>query len=184
VKELRFLSANPHKVREVEELLAPFDVKVVGVARKIEEIQSDDVELLVRDKAVKAFASLGRPVFVEHTGLELVGLNGLPGGLTQVFWDRLEADRFCTLVHGLSSAEVVARTTVGYCDGRQLHFFDGSIEGTVPATPRGSRDFQWDCVFIPTGESRTFAEMGTEKNLVSMRRRAMDALGAHLRSRA
>ena len=182
MKTLRFLSANPYKVREVQEILQPYDVAVVGVDRKIDEIQTEDVKLLVRDKVIKAFAILGRPVFVEHTGLELPGLNGLPGGLTQVFWDGLQADLFCNLVQALRTDEVVARTTVGYCDGKRLHFFDGAVQGRVAATPRGPRDFQWDCVFVPEGESRTFAEMGSDKNSVSMRRLALDSFGQYLRS--
>lgn len=182
VKPLRFLSANPYKVREVQAIMQPYAVDVVGVDRKIDEIQNRDVELLVRDKVIKAFAILGRPVFVEHTGLELPGLNGLPGGLTQVFWDGLQADQFCSLVQALRTDEVVARTTIGYCNGKRLHFFDGVVRGRVAVSPRGPRDFQWDCVFVPEGESRTFAEMGSDKNLVSMRRRALDAFGEHLRS--
>ena len=182
VSSLRFLSANPHKVAEVREILTEYSVEVTGVSRRIEEIQSEDVQRLVRDKAIKAFTILGRPVFVEHTGLELPALNGLPGGLTQIFWDKLQADAFCTLVNGLPSASATARTTIGYCDGRRLHLFQGEILGQIATEPRGPRDFQWDCVFIPVGETRTFAEMGTEKNGISMRRRALDTFGQHLRS--
>lgn len=182
MRDLRFLSANPHKIAEVQEILTPHHIRVVGVSKKIEEIQTDDVRRLVRDKVTKAFAILGRPVFVEHTGLELAGLNGLPGGLTQVFWDRLQADAFCELARGLSEQKVVARTTIGYCDGRRLHFFDGAVTGSVAESPRGARDFQWDCIFVPDNETRTFAEMGTDKNMISMRRLALDALGAHFGS--
>lgn len=74
------MSGNQHKVAEVQRILAPIGVEVLSVSRKIEELQTEDVDRLVRDKLTKAFEAIGRPLFVEHTGLYLSGLNGLPAG--------------------------------------------------------------------------------------------------------
>lgn len=180
--KIHFVSSNVHKIREVEAILKRIDVEVIASNVRIEEIQTENVEKLVRDKLLKAFSIIGRPVFVEHTGLHLKGLNGIPGGLTQIFWDRLEADRFANLVNSLDEKSITAKTTIGYCDARRLHFFEGEIHGSVPATPAGNRDFQWDCVFIPEGHSKTFAELGDEKNEISMRRRALDKFFHFLQS--
>lgn len=176
------MSGNEHKIAEVQRILAPVGVDVVPVSRKLEELQTEDVERLVRDKLTKAFEAIGRPLFVEHTGLYLNGLNGLPAGLTQIFWDRLQADRFADLVAGLGDAKATAKTVLGYCDGRKIHLFEGAIEGTVPRAPAGPTDFQWDCVFVPDGSTQTFAEMGAAKDDISMRRKALDLFAAHLKS--
>ncbi|MBL0444962.1 MULTISPECIES: non-canonical purine NTP pyrophosphatase [Aeromonas] len=180
--KIRFMSGNLHKIREVQRILAPVGVEVVPVSRKIEELQTEDVERLVRDKLTKAFEAIGRPLFVEHTGLYLNGLNGFPAGLTQIFWDKLEADRFVKLVAGLENPSVTAKTVLGYCDGRNIRLFEGSIEGTVPTVPAGPTGFQWDCVFIPNGYTQTFAEMGDAKDTISMRRRALDQFATYLRT--
>lgn len=103
-------------------------------------------------------------------------------GVTQIFWDRLEAWRFSSLVAALGDVKVIAKTVLGYCDGCQMHLFEGAIEGTVPPAPAGPEDFQWDCVFIPDGYTKTFAEMGAEKDDVSMRRLALDRFAAHLKT--
>ena len=176
------MSGNQHKVNEVQRILAPVGVEVVSVSRKIEELQTEDVHSLVRDKLTKAFEAIGRPLFVEHTGLYLSGLNGLPAGLTQIFWDKLEADRFVKLVAGLGDAAVTAKTVLGYCDGREIRLFEGSIEGTVPLVPAGPTDFQWDCVFVPNGHTQTFAEMGSAKDAISMRPKALDQFAEYLKS--
>lgn len=181
--KIRFMSGNLHKVREVQKILEPVGVEVIPVQRKIEELQTEDVEQLVKDKLTKAFQSVGRPLFVEHTGLYLEGLNGLPAGLTQIFWDRLEADKFATLVAGLGNSAVVAKTILGFCDGQKIHLFEGAVSGKVPLAPKGPRDFQWDCVFVPDGHTETFAEMGDRKNDISMRRKALDAFAAYLAGR-
>ncbi|OEZ49266.1 Non-canonical purine NTP pyrophosphatase [Janthinobacterium sp. MP5059B] len=180
--KLRFLSGNKHKITEVQRIFTPVGVDIVPVSMKIEELQTEDVESLVRDKLIKAFEAIGRPLFVEHTGLYLSGLNGLPAGLTQIFWDRLQADRFADLVAGLGDAKMTAKTILGYCDGRQIHIFEGSIDGTVPRKPAGPTDFQWDCVFVPDGSMQTFAEMGAKKDDISMRRKALDLFAAHLKT--
>ena len=180
--KIRFLSGNQHKLEEVRKILEPAGVEVLAVKEKIEELQTEDVERLVRDKLSKAFSIIGRPLFVEHTGLYRAAMNGLPAGLTQIFWDKLEADKFTALVRGLGDASVTAKTVLGYCDGRQIHMFSGEVQGTVPAAPAGPRDFQWDCVFIPNGHTETFAEMGERKNEISMRRKALDAFAEFLKS--
>lgn len=176
------MSGNAHKIAEVQRILAPAGVEIVPVSRKIEELQTEDVDRLVRDKLIKAFEVIGRPLFVEHTGLYLRGLNDLPAGLTQIFWDKLEADRFVNLVAGLGDTTVMAKTVLGYCDGREIRLFEGSIEGTVPPAPVGPRGFQWDCVFVPNGHTQTFAEMGEAKDEISMRRKALDHFAAYLKS--
>lgn len=178
--KIRFMSGNKHKIEEVQRILTPVGVDIVPVSRKIEELQTQDVHMLVRDKLIKAFQEIGRPLFVEHTGLYLGGLNNLPAGLTQIFWDRLEAKRFVDLVAGLGDDKVTAKTVLGYCDGRKMHLFEGAIEGTIPRAPAGPEDFQWDCVFIPNGSTKTFAEMGTDKDKISMRRKALDQFAAHI----
>lgn len=176
------MSSNKHKIAEVQRILAAVGVEIIAVPQKIEELQTEDVHALVKDKLIKAFGSIGRPLFVEHTGLYLSGLNGLPAGLTQIFWDQLKADRLASLVAGLGDNKVTAKTVLGYCDGHKMHLFEGAIEGTVPTTPAGPTDFQWDCVFIPNGFKQTFAEMGPSKDDISMRRIALDKFADHLRT--
>lgn len=178
--QLRFLSGNKFKISEAEKILSPIGVDIVPIEHKIEELQTTDTVKLVRDKALKAFAFTGRPIFVEHTGLYLNHLNGFPGGLTQVFWDTLKADRFSELFGNCGNTGVAAKTVVAFIDGLKCHVFEGEITGNVSSEPRGCRDFQWDCIFVPNGYTETFAEMGASKNNISMRKIALDKLANYL----
>lgn len=178
---IRFLSRNPLKIEEAKEILSGVGVDVAPVHFPLVELQTDDMEQLVREKTLAAFYRLGHSVFVEQTGLFIDRLNGLPGGLTQVFWDNLKEDRFSELFGQGPDTGVTAKTRIGYCDGRHIHQFEGEIRGRFAPKPRGNRDFQWDCVFVPDGYDETFSEMGERKNEISMRRRALDKLATHLR---
>lgn len=179
--KIRFISKNRHKHAEAAKILAVAGVEVVMVTSRIDEIQSENMEAIVRDKVTKAFVQVGRPLFIEQTGLYLKQLNDLPGGLTQVFWDGLQAERFCNLFGAAADNCVLAKTMIGYTEGKRIHLFSGEISGKISTEPRGSRDFQWDCVFQPAGFEQTFAEMGDKKNEISMRRKALDAFVNYLR---
>ncbi|WP_084615528.1 non-canonical purine NTP pyrophosphatase [Roseivivax isoporae] len=176
---IRFLSRNERKIAEASTILESAGVELVAVHLPIDELQSDDVRAIVRNKTLRAFHLLGHPVFVEQTCLFLKDLNGFPGGLTQVFWDTLQKERVAYLFGG---GLVTATTQIGYCNGKTVIYFEGSIDGRIASEPRGDDSFQWDCVFIPDGHEQTFAEMGEKKNEISMRKRALDAFAAHLGS--
>lgn len=175
-----FVSNNEFKIKEANEILDK-SVEVTPVKIKINEIQSDNAELIVHDKVLKAFMKIRRPVFVEHTGLYLEDFGRLPGGLTQIVWDALEADKFCEFFGNRINTNAEAITIIGYCDGKSVNIFQGKIAGKISSKPLGSKDFQWDCVFIPDGYDKTFAEIGDEKNVISMRKKALEKFSQYLK---
>ena len=180
IETLRLLSGNREKIRETTDILGAAGVRVVPIQAKLEEIQSSSLERIVHDKLLKAFARVGRPMMVEHTGLYLDALNGFPGGLTDHFWGAVGPARLTELFGGPADNKLHARTIVGFTDGRNVHKFEGLVHGTIPRSPRGNPSFEWDCVFVPDGYDQTFAEMGAAKSAISMRRLALDQLVLHL----
>ena len=182
--DVRFVSANEHKIRETQEILGRLDVAIKPVALKIDELQTRDTSRLVRHKALEAFRQIGRPLFVEHTSLSLEYLNGLPDGLTRVFWETLEADRFAALFGQSHGGKATAQTHVCFIDGERFYDFFGEVTGRVAGKPRGDRRFDWDSVFIPDGYDRTFSELADTKNEISMRRRALGDFAGFLKGRS
>lgn len=178
---IRFLTCNSYKIQEAEKILNNSSFIIKPYKEKIEEIQTIDTNKIVKDKVLRAFKKIGRPIFVEHTGLYLDYLNNLPGGLTQIFWDSLNADKFSELFGRSSNPGATAKTVIGYCDGKNVNYFSGEIRGEISSEPKGNRNFQWDCVFVPDGFDKTFAELEDYKNEISMRRKALDNFSTFLR---
>lgn len=178
-----FLSSNKNKIREAKEILGEKGINIIECNEKIEELQTVDTLKLVRDKTLKAFSIIGHPLFVEHTGLYLEVMNGFPGGLTQIFWDSLKAEKFADFFGKEGTDKVKAKTIIGYCDGKNIHIFSGEIEGHISNKPRGDCSFQWDCVFIPEGYGLTFAELGDVKNNISMRKMALNDFAEFLEAK-
>lgn len=178
---LFLVTSNPFKRDEIEPLCSPLGFTLEHYSHKIEELQSVNADDIVRDKARKAFDVVRQPVLVDHSGLALNALSGFPGGLTQIFWDILQG-RICDLVSALGDKTATALVSVAYCDGKTIVTQTGSKAGAISDTPRGARDFQWDKIFVPEGETRTYAEMTViEKNAISQRASAVTALLSRIR---
>jgi XTP/dITP diphosphohydrolase len=170
--DVYIVSKNPYKQNELRKYLNELnEISIKEYQKEINEIQTFDVDLLVKDKLIKAFEIVKSPVIVEHTCLYLEALNDFPGGLTQPFWDKLKKDQFCQFFGG---TPITARTVIGFCDGKKMYYFNGKIQGLVANEPKGDDSFQWDCVFIPEGHTQTFAELGEEKLKISMRKIAFE----------
>jgi XTP/dITP diphosphohydrolase len=99
------------------------------------------MEALVFDKTVKAFARVRRPIFVDHTGLHFDLLDGFPGGLTEIFFNRLKNAGLAEMIGRSSLPTATAVTMLGYCDGKKIDIFKGRIEGRIAPEPRGPGDF-------------------------------------------
>ena len=61
-------------------------------------------------------------------------------------------------------------------DGTE-RIFEGRVQGTLAWPPRGQLGHGYDPMFVPDGETRTFAELAPEeKNRISHRARALEKL--------
>ena len=181
-----FVSNNEKKLKEVIDIMSlqlPGSIDIRGFKYKLEEIQSEDSQKIVRDKTLKAFYKVRRPLFVEQTGMYIEDFGNLPGGLTQIVFESITAEKFCEIFGNRSNTNAIAKTIIGYCDGKSIKTFEGSIRGKIASEPRGSSSYHWDSVFIPEGYAETFAEMGELKNEISMRRKAVQAFTDYLKER-
>ncbi len=169
---ITFITGNVCKAAEVERLLG-FPLRHESVS--VEEIQAIDLKPVVCYKAALAYTALRRPVLVEDTGLALSAMNGFPGALIKWFLQSLGTDGICRVLQAETDRQARATTVFGYHDGTSCHVFAGTVAGSIPDTPRGTRGFGWDSIFQPRGSTRTFAEMtAEEKDRFSMRRLALE----------
>ena len=189
IPRLAVASKNPDKIREIEEVL-----ESVGLVDEIvRDLVWDDVEetgaTLEENALLKARAvveATGLPVIADDTGLEVEALGGEPGVRTSRFAgpDATYADnvaRMLAEMEGVEKRGARFRTVVAlvFPDGVEI-LSEGSVDGAITTTPRGSGGFGYDPIFEVNG--RTLAEMGPgEKNKLSHRARAIRALAESLR---
>ncbi len=174
---LTFVTSNPGKLREASQWLG---VAVQGYELELEELQTTDLERLVRHKAEQAKGLVEGPLLVEDTALVFAAWGELPGPFIKYFIEQLGPGRLARALEPSGDNRALAICGVGYWDGERSHFFAGWVAGTIVA-PRGELGFGFDPIFQPEGARRTLGEMAPEeKQGYSMRARALQALAGFL----
>lgn len=184
---------NPGKVEEMRALLADLPVTLVTAAEvdgapDVEE----DAPTLQGNAAKKARAlhvHAGLPALADDTGLEVEALEGRPGVHSARYAgpsgdaaaNRALLRREMT---GQTNRKAQFRTVIAFAEGETMQFFEGVCRGVIINEERGTGGFGYDALFVPEGETRTFAELSPEaKNAISHRGRALQAFAAYLRQR-
>lgn len=171
--DITFITGNQAKA---EQLAFHLDIPLAHHRLDLTEIQSLDLESVVRDKAERAYQILQKPVLVEDTSLIFPALGALPGPLIKWFLQELGNEGLVRLLEG-HSRKAIAEVQFGFHDGTQCHIVSGIMRGQIAEHPRGTQGFGWDPIFIPEGSQKTWAEMDlVEQSATSMRRLALEKL--------
>lgn len=179
MKKLILATKNKGKVKELEAMLAPFDIEVVSALDlDLPEVIEDRDTFVgnAQKKAEEVLAATGLPTLADDSGLCVDALDGAPG----VFSARHGGPE--KLLKALEGIPAEKRTAHFMCmlvfaqPGKEHQFFEGKVEGHVTTEFRGEEGFAYDPIFIAKGEERTFAEMNqAEKEALSHRGRAFAA---------
>lgn len=197
-----FATNNLHKLEEVRSVLGS-DFRVLSldeIACKEELPETGNtLEANAHQKAEHVFKNYAQTCFADDTGLEVEALNNAPGVYSARYAgpQRSSEDNIDLLLKNLSGKEnrkARFRTVICWVAPSrsvktqtedmktEIHYFEGIVEGEIINERRGTKGFGYDPVFVPTGYSKTFAEMTMEeKNALSHRARAIKKLTSFLR---
>lgn len=183
---------NAGKVSEFQAMFEPLNVKIIGaqqVGLPEPEETEDTFEGNALLKARHACDITAMPCLADDSGLAVTALDGAPG-IYSARWAG-EPRNFDVAMERVwndigdsadKSASFVAVLALVMPDGREF-VARGEINGDLCHPPRGKDGFGYDPMFVPSGESHTFAELGAEgKAKHSHRVKAFDALNAMLNS--
>lgn len=167
------------------ELLSPVDA---GIALEVEEDGATYLEN-ARKKAEAGVRASGLPALGDDSGLEVSTLGGRPGIQSARYAGPENKGKGEALIRavltelGDGAGEAPAATyrcvaVLALPDGRRFEG-EGLLAGTIAVPPRGRRGFGYDPIF-QLADGRRMAELTMEeKNLLSHRARAVNALEVH-----
>ena len=188
--KLIIASNNAHKIYEIKKILSgKFDeiisLREAGIdhetvedgrtfienalkkAREIAEISGECA--LADDSGITAHALGDEPGIYSARYASTDGENADDGANNTLLLENL-ADKADKTAHYTAAIALV------YPDGRSVTA-EGYMYGEIIENARGERGFGYDPIFVPTGESRTVAEMtDEEKNAISHRANALKLL--------
>jgi XTP/dITP diphosphohydrolase len=192
---------NAHKVQEIRQILGGnIEFLTLRDFPNVPEVieDADTFEGNARKKAGELAAWLAtepiakqRDVFVmaDDSGLEVDALNGAPGVHSARFaasdktkGNSPDAENNAKLLRLLKDIPLERRTARFRCviafvsvrDVNKAQIFDGACAGRIQLEPHGAQGFGYDPLFVPSGFTKTFAELGeSEKNKISHRAKAL-----------
>jgi XTP/dITP diphosphohydrolase len=188
---------NAGKLREIQELLAPYSIECVSAADlglpEPEEIGNnfvDNADLKAREAADLA----GLPALADDSGISVDALHGLPGIFSARWAEDEDGNRDFNRAMARVWSEVEAAgeeagrdahftcaLTIAWPDNGEVESFEGKVFGTLVWPPRGDKGFGYDPMFVPNGHDTTFGEMDPEaKHAISHRAEAFRKLVAAL----
>lgn len=182
-KKLVIASHNQGKLKEMKALFADKSVEVLSSSDfNLEEPEEDGAtfEENALIKALYTFQETGLPSIADDSGLCVDALKGEPG-IYSARWagknkDFGSAMKMVEERVGQSkdlSAQFIC--VLAYVDDQQERVFRGEVTGQLTFPPRGDFGFGYDPIFVPEGDTKTFAEIRQdEKQAMSHRARAFD----------
>lgn len=183
--KLIFATNNQHKADEIHSMLdgtfelitlqeAGIDIDIPEPFNTLEENASGKSETIFKMTGINCFS--------EDTGLEVNALNGEPGVKSARYaGDSRSFDRNIEklLINLADKPDRSARfrTIISLILNGKETLFEGICNGTIIKERKGNQGFGYDPVFVPSGSTKTFAEMSMkEKAQYSHRAKATEKL--------
>jgi XTP/dITP diphosphohydrolase len=186
-----FATNNQHKVIEIQsaigDKLEVISLKAAGIDIDIPE-PHDTLEANATEKSSTIHKLTGGNCFSEDTGLEVYALHGEPGVLSARYAGddksfEKNIEKLLRNLGGTPHRQARFRTVISLIYNEKEYLFEGICEGRILQTPDGADGFGYDPIFVPEGDTRSFARMTLEeKNKYSHRRKAADQLVAFLQT--
>lgn len=192
-------SHNKHKLEELQRILAPLvpGIELLGYdgPEPIESGLTFEANALLKARA--AAAHTGLPAIADDSGLTVSALNGCPG-IFSARWagpSRSDVENVDLLLWQMNDVRDEDRAASFVCaaalalppnggEPRNEIAVRGEWMGSLLRSPRGGAGFGYDPVFLPSGESRSAAELSAEeKDARSHRRAAFSLLAPELLAR-
>ena len=184
-------SHNKGKVREIEEMLAPFGFEIksaaeLGLQEPEENGTSFTENALIKARSAAHISRL--PSLADDSGLCVGALDGAPG-IYSARWAeknkdfRLAMKRVENELGGNPDRRAFFVCVLAIVTpNSEEETFEGRVYGTLTFPPRGERGFGYDPIFIPEGHRFTFGEMDpVTKHAMSHRAKAFDKFSAALK---
>ena len=197
-----FATNNQHKLSEIRSILGDsievLSLKEIGCDVDIPET-GKTLEENALQKAQYVYDHYHMDCFADDTGLEVDALDGAPGvysaryageghdseaNMTKLLKELGENNnrkaRFRTVITFIQKKNVCP---CGCTSIKEVHQFEGIVEGEIIRERRGGEGFGYDPIFQPEGYDQTFAELGMDiKNHISHRARAVAKLCEFLKN--
>lgn len=170
-RRLVLATRNAHKVEELTRILATLEARFESLRKHSDAPEVDEDGTTFEANATKKAREIARFTgllsIADDSGLEVDALGGAPGVRSARYGGEPadDARNRAKLLKAMAEVADAARTARFRCvlaiarPNGEVLTADGACEGRIARVEAGSGGFGYDAMFIPAGETRTFAEM-------------------------
>jgi len=180
VNKLIFFSKNLNKIYEVKNILekSKFKILTLNDLPKIKGPKEvgDTFEKNAIIKSCFGFEKFGLPCFADDSGICISALDNKPGIYSKRFQKenggiKKTLQKIINETKRKKNFNAFFHTTISFTIKKNISIcFKGTVKGKISTQPLGSFGFHYDPIFIPRGQTKTYAQMfSNEKNLLSHR---------------
>jgi XTP/dITP diphosphohydrolase len=176
-------SSNPGKLAEVRDAFPDWQIELLEATTYPEENGETYLDnARIKASYGRAAGSPDRWMLADDSGVEIAALGGAPGVHTARWAEGRHVEKTLAALQGVDDrrARYVAELVLLSPDRREVRG-SGVLEGEIARKAKGKGGFGFDPVFVPSGESKTVAQLGEAwKAVNSHRGKAAQALRAAL----
>jgi inosine/xanthosine triphosphate pyrophosphatase family protein len=136
--QITFSTGNTQKFDIARAACAELGLDLVQNTYDIDEIQGEDPEVIIRDKAQKAFELVGGPVIVSDDSWNIPGLNGFPGAYMKSMDHWFRPEDFLNLTRPLTDRRIILIQMLAYQDAERYQVFRMEHVGELLPEIRGT----------------------------------------------
>jgi len=173
---INVITSNPGKVKEYQRSFDVLGIEMVHLKLPYDEIQTSDLEEVVRKGMVEIKSKGVRDFIIDDTGLFINCLGGFPGVWSAFVQKTIGNEGILKLMTDVEDRKAMFKCCIG-CNikGRDI-VVTGTCGGEILTEERGKEGFGYDPIFSHDG-MRSFSEISLdEKNDVSHRGNAIKML--------
>lgn len=178
MKKIYFVTSNVHKLSEANEIGRRYDILFEKIDVNVDEIRSESIEEIAKQKAIKSYEIVKKPIVVEDTGIFIECLQGFPGTYSAYVEKKIKNAGILKLMDDCENRKAKFISCVVLYDGKTLKIFNGECNGEIAKEERGKYGFGYDPIFIPIDEKnvkkQTFGENFELKKMLSHRTKAFE----------
>lgn len=135
---ITFSTGNQQKFDIARAVCSPLGLELVQNTFDIDEIQGEDPEVIIRDKAQKAYEIVGGPVIVSDDSWNIPGLSGFPGAYMKSMDHWFRPEDFLNLTRSLTDRRIILIQMLAYQDAEHYQVFCIKHTGELLPEARGS----------------------------------------------
>lgn len=161
MRTIHFATTNKEKIQIAQAVCIEANIMVKPIHLDIDEIQGEEPEKIVRDKAKRAYEEFGAPVVVSDDTWNIRALRGFPGAYMKSINHWFKPEDFLKLMDGVEDRHITLHQYLAHTDGNITKVFKNDIKGQIINEARGKSEKSPNgaVIVLDSDNGKTIAEV-------------------------